>query len=104
MFSIFFELAEWFRTPQAGSVLPGRGWPLITHNSGIRRTLRLVVMIPVAVEKLASKKSGKIRTRQEAPQTIFSSRPDIFYLAISAYFEKKGLFQQPLLFPPSISD
>jgi hypothetical protein len=49
----------------------------------------------VAVEKLASEKSAKIKTRQEAPQTIFSSRLDIFYLRIFAYFEKKGLFQQP---------
>jgi hypothetical protein len=59
---------------------------------------------PVAVEKLASEKSAKIKTRQEAPQTIFSSRLDIFYLPIFAYFEKKGLFQQPLLFAPAISD
>ena len=49
----------------------------------------------VAVEKLASEKSAKIKTRQEAPQTIFSSRLDIFYLSIFAYFEKNGLFQQP---------
>ena len=49
----------------------------------------------VAVEKLASEKSAKIKTRQEAPQTIFSSRLDIFYPSIFAYFEKKGLFQQP---------
>jgi hypothetical protein len=52
----------------------------------------------VAVEKLASKKSAKIKTRQEAPQTIFSSRLDIFSLSIFGYFEKKGLFQQPPLF------
>jgi hypothetical protein len=51
-----------------------------------------MVIIPVAVEKLASEKSAKIKTRQEAPQTIFSSRPDIFYLSIFAHFEKKGLF------------
>ena len=50
---------------------------------------------PVAVEKLASKKSAKIKTRQGAPQTIFSSRLDIFSLSIFGYFEKKGLFQQP---------
>ena len=54
-----------------------------------------LVITPVAVEKLASEKSAKIKTRQEAPQTIFSSRLDIFHLPISAYFEKKGLFQQP---------
>ena len=49
----------------------------------------------VAVEKLASEKSAKIKTRQEPPQTIFSSHLDIFYLSIFAYFKKKGLFQQP---------
>jgi len=58
---------------------------------------------PVAVEKLASEKSAKIKTRQEAPQTIFSSRLDIFYLRNFAYFEKKGLFQQPLRLSPPIS-
>jgi hypothetical protein len=36
-----------------------------------------------------------IQRRQEAPQTILSSRVDIFYLPISAHFEKTGLFQQP---------
>jgi hypothetical protein len=36
-----------------------------------------MVIKGVAVEKLASKKSAKIKTRQEAPQTIFSSRLDI---------------------------
>jgi hypothetical protein len=46
-----------------------------------------VLINPVAVEKLASEKSAKIKTRQEAPQTIFSSRLDIFYLPILAYFE-----------------
>ena len=56
----------------------------------------------VAVEKLASEKSAKIKTRQEAPQTIFSSRIDIFYPSIFAYFEKKGLFQQPQDFSTSI--
>jgi hypothetical protein len=49
----------------------------------------------VAVEKLASEKCPRIKTRQEAPQTICSGRLDIFYLSISAYLEKKGLFQQP---------
>jgi hypothetical protein len=52
---------------------------------------------PVAVEKLASEKSAKIKTRQEAPQTIFPGRLDIFYLPISTDFEKKGLSQQPRL-------
>ena len=61
-----------------------------------------LVITPVAVEKLASEKSAKIKTRQEAPQTIFSSRLDIFHLPISAYFEKKGLFQQPRDLSPAI--
>jgi hypothetical protein len=56
----------------------------------------------VAVEKLASDKSAKIKTRQEAPQTIFSDRLDIFYLPISADLVKKGLFQQPPLLSTSI--
>jgi len=49
----------------------------------------------VGVEKLAPEKSAKNETRQEAPQTIFSGRLDIFCLSVSAYFEKKRLFQQP---------
>ncbi|MFY9733365.1 MAG: hypothetical protein WBQ04_09075 [Candidatus Acidiferrales bacterium] len=56
----------------------------------------------MAVEKLASEKSAKIKTRQEAPQTIFSSRLDILNPSIFAYFEKKGLFQQPLRFSPPV--
>jgi hypothetical protein len=52
----------------------------------------------VAVEKLVSEKSAKIKTRQEALQRIFFDHLDIFYLPISANFEKKGVFQQsPLL-------
>jgi hypothetical protein len=55
--------------------------------------------LSVAVEKLASEKSAKIKTRQE----VFSSRLDIFYLSIFAYFEKKGVFQQLLLMSTSAS-
>ena len=44
----------------------------------------LLAITPVAVEKLASEKFAKIKKRYEAPQTIFSSRLDIFYLPISA--------------------
>ena len=58
----------------------------------------LLVITPVAVEKLASEKFAKLKTRLEAPQTIFSSRLGIFYLPISADFKQKGLFQQPRLF------
>jgi hypothetical protein len=58
---------------------------------------------PVAVEKLASEKSAKIKTRQEALQGIYFDHLDIFYLPISANFEKKGVFQQPLRLSPAIS-
>jgi hypothetical protein len=56
----------------------------------------------VGVEKLASEKCRKNKTRQEAPQTIFSSRLDIFTLLNSPHFKKKGLFQQPRLLSPTI--
>jgi hypothetical protein len=58
--------------------------------------------MPVAVEKLAPEKSAKIKTRQEALQGIYFDHLDIFYLPISANFEKKGVFQQPRLFATSI--
>jgi hypothetical protein len=57
----------------------------------------------VAVEKLASEKSAKIKTRQEALQTIFFDHLDIFYLRISTCFRKKGVFQQPQGLSPRIS-
>jgi hypothetical protein len=60
---------------------------------------RLLVIMLVAVEKLASEKSAKIKTRQEALQTIFFDDLDIFYPRISTGFSKKGVFQQPSLFP-----
>jgi hypothetical protein len=47
---------------------------------------------PLAVEKLASEKSAKIKTRQEALQGIYFDHLDIFYLPISANFEKRGFF------------
>jgi hypothetical protein len=56
----------------------------------------------VAVEKLASEKSAKIKTRQEALQTIFFDHLDIFYPRISTCSGKKGVFQQPRLLPTSI--
>jgi hypothetical protein len=61
-----------------------------------------VVIIPVAVEKLAPEKSAKIKTRQEALQTIFFDDLDIFYPRISTCFGKKGVFQQSSLLPTSI--
>jgi hypothetical protein len=57
----------------------------------------------VAVEKLASEKSSKIKTRQEALQTIFFDHLDIFYSRISTCSRKKGVFQQPQGLPPAIS-
>jgi hypothetical protein len=56
----------------------------------------------VAVEKLALHELAEIALHQEAPQTIFSSRLNIFYLPISAFFAKRGLFQQPQDFSTSI--
>jgi hypothetical protein len=57
------------------------------------------VISSVAVEKLASKKSAKIKTRQEALQTIFFDHLDIFYPTILICFRGKGVFQQPVLLP-----
>jgi hypothetical protein len=58
--------------------------------------------MPVAVEKLACEKSAKIRTRQEALQTILFDHLDIFYPTILSCFRKKGVFQQPRLLPTVI--
>jgi hypothetical protein len=65
--------------------------------------MRLLVRMPVAVEKLASEKSAKIKMRQEALQTIFFNDLDIFYPRISTYLGKKGVFQQPRLLPTSLT-
>jgi hypothetical protein len=55
----------------------------------------------VAVEKLFSTKFAKIKLRQEALQSIFSGRLDIFYPPNFGCFEKNGLFQQPRLISPT---
>jgi hypothetical protein len=52
----------------------------------------------VAVEKLAFEKSAKIKTRQQALQTIFSGLLDILYYPVFDFFQKNRLFQQPPLF------
>src|SRR5260370_13524234 len=57
----------------------------------------------VAVEKLARSEFAKIRSRQEALQTISLSLLDIFDHPIFDFFQKNRLFQQPLLLPPAIS-
>jgi len=48
----------------------------------------------VAVEKLSHRKFAEIASRQEALQTIFPSRLDIFYRPIFDFFQKDRLFQQ----------
>jgi hypothetical protein len=58
----------------------------------------------VAVEKLAPEKSAKIKTRQEALQTIFFDHLDIFYRGISTCLRKKGVLQQPQGLSLAISD
>ena len=57
----------------------------------------------MAVEKLPSRKSAEIGSRQEALEAISPSRLDIFYRPIFEFFQKNRLFQQPLLLPPAIS-
>jgi hypothetical protein len=49
----------------------------------------------VAVEKLAHSEFAKIKTRQQALQTIFSGLLDIFYHPVFDFFQKNRLFQQP---------
>jgi len=52
----------------------------------------------VAVEKLLPAKFAKIKSRQEAPQSIFSDWVDIFYspnCGCLAVWSEKGVFQQP---------
>jgi hypothetical protein len=61
-----------------------------------------MVIIPVAVEKLARHEFAEIASRQEALQTIIPSRRDIFYHPIFDFFQKNRLFQQPPLLPTSI--
>jgi hypothetical protein len=51
-----------------------------------------VVITGVPVEKLASEKSAKIKTRQEALRTIFFDDLDIFYPRISTYFGEREFF------------
>ena len=55
------------------------------------------MIIPVAVEKLADSEFAKIRSRQEALQTISPSFLDIFYHPFFEIFLKTRVFQQPPL-------
>ena len=56
------------------------------------------MIIPVAVEKLARQEFAEIASCQEALQTIFPRRIDIFYHPFSEVFQKTRVFQQPPLF------
>ena len=56
------------------------------------------MIIPVAVEKLARREFAEIASRQEALQTIFPPRVDIFYHPIFDFFRENRVFQQPPLF------
>jgi len=49
----------------------------------------------VAVEKLSSRKTAEIRSRQEALRTISPPRLDIFYHPNFGFLRKKRVFQQP---------
>jgi hypothetical protein len=53
---------------------------------------RLLLINPVAVEKLAHFDFAKIASRQEALQTIFPSLLDIFYHPTFDFFQKNRLF------------
>jgi hypothetical protein len=58
--------------------------------------LRVEVMqTGVGVEKLAVQKFAEIASRQDAPQTTFSVRLDIFYPLNFPRFLKYRVFQQP---------
>src|ERR1700719_1665734 len=52
---------------------------------------------PVAVEKLPSRKSAEIRSRQEALRTIFPPRLDILYHPNFGFLQKRRVFQHPPL-------
>jgi len=60
------------------------------------------VISGVAVEKLASKKSTKIKTRQEALQTIFFDDLDIFCPRISTGLSKREFSNSHPLLPTPI--
>jgi hypothetical protein len=49
------------------------------HRSHAAFSLGLLAKTGVAVEKLLPAKFAKIKSRQEAPQSIFSGWVDIFY-------------------------
>ena len=59
---------------------------------GLSRTLRLVVIRGVAVEKLAHFDFAKTVSLQEALQAIFPSLLDIFYTRFSTFFGGTDFF------------
>jgi hypothetical protein len=54
-----------------------------------------LAMTGVAVEKLSSRKSAGIKSRQDALQTICRGRLDIFYAPICSGFLRFRVFQHP---------
>jgi hypothetical protein len=59
----------------------------------------------VGVEKLLPAKFAKMKSRQDAPQTIFSGRRDIFSIPpILAVWDEKRVFQHPRLLTTVTSD
>jgi hypothetical protein len=61
----------------------------------------LLLLSGVAVEKLLPAKFAKIKSRQEAPQSIFSGWVDIFYPPKFARLGRKGSFSTAT--PDSVS-
>jgi hypothetical protein len=73
-------------------------------HSSYHHQFGYVVIIPVAVEKLAHQEFAEIASRQEALQTIFPSLLDIFYHPIFDFSQENRLFQHPQGLSPSISN
>jgi hypothetical protein len=73
-------------------VSAAKGWQ--RHNRSLAG-YRFLVKSPVAVEKLLLAKFAKIKLRQEAPQSIFSDRVDIFYPPNFGCLRRKGSFSTP---------
>ena len=61
----------------------------------VRRSSSGLSQLSVGVEKLLPAKLAKIRSRQDALQTILSGRRDIFYTLILAVWDEERVFQQP---------
>ena len=68
----------------------------------VRRSSSGLSQLSVGVEKLLPAKLAKIRSCQDALQTILSGRRDIFYTLILAVWDEERVFQQPRLFTTTI--